>query len=898
VHSPLARHRLKITVAICGLLQLTSGLAASRGQAAGPAPTVVTPEQVDGLGLRLPQPGEIALRILAPTLLEVTRIGSKSPDPARVDSWDLADAAGGLHAPAPEQVAVTVAGQGVAVTAVGFKRRPRYAPLASRDLRIDSRLYLQLAKPIANGQTVTLTNPDASLWPANLSLTAQMDPWRYSPAIHVNEEGYEPSLPKEAMIGAFLGSLGELEVPSQSFQLIDTFTGHTADTGTLRPRRDVGFVKPPLPYQAVWEADFSAFTKPGLYRLLVPGLGASLPFRIQEGVAMDFARAYALGLYQQRSGMAVGLPFSRFTHNADHTAPAEVPTPASAFATAWKTIAKDNADYAHNPRHVAPQLKDEASQLYPFVRTGKIDVSGGHFDAGDYSKYTINSAQLIHALVFAADAFPGAGDLDNLGLPESGDGKSDLLQEAKWEADFLAKMQDSDGGFYFLVYPRNRSYENNVPPDHGDPQIVWPKNTAATAAAVAALAQISSSPRFKQQFPEAAAAYFEKAQLGWKFLSAAIAAHGKDGAYQKLTHYGDVFMHDDELAWAACEMFVATGDPVYQQQLLAWYDPASPATRRWTWWRLFEGYGCAARDFAFAARTGRLRAGQLDAGFLRECEAQILAAGDDALERSTQSAYGTALDRQSKRSGAFGWFFSPDRAFDLVTAFQINPNPAYLAAFLTNLNYVAGCNPLNVSYLTGIGSKRQREIVSQSAQNDWAVLPPSGLPLGDVQAGFGYLKNYGRELGALCFPLDGAKTAPYPLYDRWGDSFNVATEATVVNQARSLAGVAFLAARTGLKDQAWTTAPAHIAVPAGLAPIGSPVTVTLAVPGMDLAGAEVVWEAQDQEPHFGGATDTFIPARAGRYWVEAEAHWPDGRRVSAAASVFTPASGAAPAARK
>ena len=32
-----------------------------------------------------------------------------------------------------------------------------------------------------------------------------------------------------------------------------------------------------------------------------------------------------------------------------------------------------------------------------------------------------------------------------------------------------------------------------------------------------------------------------------------LAAHGRDGAYQKLTHYGDVFMHDDELAWAAAE---------------------------------------------------------------------------------------------------------------------------------------------------------------------------------------------------------------------------------------------------------------------------------------------------------------------------------------------------------
>ena len=127
-----------------------------------------------------------------------------------------------------------------------------------------------------------------------------------------------------------------------------------------------------------------------------------------------------------------------------------------------------------NPRQTAPPLARIDASLYPFVRRGKIDVSGGHHDAGDYGKYTINSAGLIHHLVFAVDAFPGAGDLDNLGLPESGDGLSDLLQEAKQEADFLVKMQDDDGGFYFLVYPRDRKYEHDVLPDHGDPQVVWP----------------------------------------------------------------------------------------------------------------------------------------------------------------------------------------------------------------------------------------------------------------------------------------------------------------------------------------------------------------------------------------------------------------------------------------
>src|SRR4029077_12970695 len=120
-------------------------------------------------------------------------------------------------------------------------------------------------------------------------------------------------------------------------------------------------------------------------------------------------------------------------------------------------------------------------------------------------------------------------------------------------------------------------------------------------------------------------------------------------------------------------------------------------------------------------------------------------------------------------------------------------------ALLLNMNYEGGCNPVNVAYITGMGWKRQREIVDQYAQNDRRVMPPSGLPLGNIQQGFMSLNNYGAELGELCFPQDGNATlAPYPFYDRWGDSFNVTTEFVVLNQARSLAATAFLATLTSV----------------------------------------------------------------------------------------------------
>lgn len=840
---------------------------------------------LDGASLELPKPGEMQLRCITPSLLELTLITTqpKSSGP----QWDFVTSDGKSNLPAANEFAVTVAGSNCPVSAIGFKRRVAYAPLKQHDIRIGNHLYLKLARPIADGQTVEVKNPDGTLWPASEHLTASCDALRWSPAIHVNEVGYLTALPKTAMVGFYLGSLGEMDpneigAKTNNFQLIDAATGQRVYQGTLSPRPDRGF--PFANYQSVLEADFSDFKTPGEYRLQVPGLGASFPFFIGDEVAGAFARTFALGLYHQRCGTSNALPFTRFTHDACHTAPAEIPVPQSKFSTAWEIIAQTDSDFSSNPRHTAPQLKNEASQLYPFVKRGKIDVSGGHHDAGDYSKYTINSAGLIHILVFAADNFPGAGSLDNLGLPESGDGRSDLLQEAKWEADFLAKMQDDDGGFYFLVYPREREYESEVLPDHGDPQIVWPKNTAVTAAATAALAQCATSPLFKKEFPEAAALYLKKARAGWAFLERALAAHGRDGAYQKLTHYGDDFMHDDELAWAACEMYLATGDESIHQKLLDTLKPGGD-TSKWGWWRLYGSWGCAIRDYAFAARSGRTKREKLDRQLLAACEDEVINAANDDLRFSDNSAYGTSFPEETKRTRTAGWYFSGDQAFDLAVACQLDfpvmndPRPKFLRAITANLDFEAGCNPVNVCYITGLGWKRQHEIVDQYAQNQRRMLPPDGIPIGDIQGGYTWVQQYQSELTTLTFPSDGDDNAPYAFYDRWADTFNLSTEFVILNQARSLAYLAWLMARTPLKDQHWKSADARIAFQPS-EKSSAQLTATIEAPGVDLKDARIVWEWQDHEPEW-GKTIQMPPLKRGSRWVEAEAQLPDGRRVFA-----------------
>jgi len=736
-----------------------------------------------------------------------------------------------------------------------------YAPLVTWDLRIGNHLYLQLSNAIPSGASVQVVN-DGTLWPTNMVFAAVAALLRYSPAIHVNQVGYLPTYPKKGAVGYYLGDLGEMPIPTNTFLLVDAQSGTAVYQGTLTLRPDVGYTYSPTPYQNVYEADFSSWTTPGQYLLVVPGLGASLPFRIDEGVAMAFARTYALGMYEQRSGTNVALPYTRFTHAVDHIAPASVPTNDSApFAFTWQTVSnyatQINSD---NPPQIAPILTNYNTQLYPFVNHGSVSVSGGHFEAGDYNRVTYNGAQLIHILLFAVDSLPGVGALDNLGIPESGDGISDALEEAKWEADFLAKMQDADGAFYYSVYPQYREYEINVLPENGDPQVVWPKNTATTAAAVAALAQCASSPRFRQTYPQSASNYWAKALEGWQFLTNAIARFGLNGSYQMIQHFGDDFTHMDELSWAACELYLASGDPQFQSMFFQWFpDPTDPATFRWGWQRMYACYGNAVRDYAFAVSSGRLGAGQIQQDYFNKCVNVITNCGNDVLGWSEDNAYGSSFPDLTKAYRGGGWYFSPEQAFDMVVAYQFNPNPQYVDALLRNANYEGGCNPVNAMYITGLGWQRQINVVDQYSLNDGRTLPKDGVPISNITANFQPVWVYGWELGALSYPADSADTAPYAYYDRWCDDWNVSTEGSTTDTARSFAALAWLAAQTAVAGQSWTFTNATILAPQMPMLTGQPVTLTLNVADTNLSTAKVVWEANGQEPVFGGQTYTFSP---------------------------------------
>src|SRR5688572_23569272 len=218
-----------------------------------------------------PTVGSYQLLAITPRTLELTFVTTKRPDPGRIDQFDLVDGNGQLRLLQAAEFVVRAGEAVIPVKAVGFKRRVLYAPFKQRDLRIGNYLYLQLAVPLGDNQVVEVKTSSKTLWAPQWQLTTRTDPLRWSPAIHVNQTGYELEFPKKAMIGYYLGSLGELDfstdMPASStttnsnsawpmFKIVEARSNQEVFQGTLKPRRDQGFPYPT--YQQVFEADFSS----------------------------------------------------------------------------------------------------------------------------------------------------------------------------------------------------------------------------------------------------------------------------------------------------------------------------------------------------------------------------------------------------------------------------------------------------------------------------------------------------------------------------------------------------------------------------------------------------------------------------------------------------------------
>ena len=101
-------------------------------------------------------------------------------------------------------------------------------------------------------------------------------------------------------------------------------------------------------------------------------------------------------------------------------------------------------------------IQDEWIASYPsedavITDRGTLDCTGGWFDAGDHGKYVVNGGISVwtlqnmyeRELIVNGDASKFADG--TMSIPENSNGLPDLLDEVRYQMDFMMKMQRSDG---------------------------------------------------------------------------------------------------------------------------------------------------------------------------------------------------------------------------------------------------------------------------------------------------------------------------------------------------------------------------------------------------------------------------------------------------------------------
>lgn len=560
-----------------------------------------------------------------------------------------------------------------------------------------------------------------------LPAAAQTDP--IAP-IRLNQTGFETHGPKRAMLGN--ASHGALD-----WQLLDARGGVH-----LRGRTTV-FGPDPAAGETVHAIDFTGFAKPGKgYRLKV-GQMTSRPFDIGPRRRGNLAADALAFFYHQRAGVPIEARFvgAEWARRAGHAT--EV---AACFAG-----------------------KDLRGNEWPGC-LGKIDVHGGWYDAGDHGKYVVNGGITLWTLLNAYEHRP-AHFRDRAGrIPEAGNRVPDLLDEARYEMEFLLRMQvpqgtrtrvhvgpvsfgppspgttpppltfseiDASGMAYHKVGDRNWTKLPMPPQDDPEERLVYPPTTGATLNLAATAAQCARIWRtIDKAFSARCLAAAERAWAAAMRNPEVYAA----GAFTGSGGYGDRDV-SDEFFWAAAELFAATGKPAFGAYLRA-----SP---HWT----------GEVHEAAWARTGPLgmitlvTAKGIPASDAAHAWAALQNAADRFLADRERSSY-----RVPYTPPVYPWGSTSsllNRAMIIGLIHNRTGERKYRDAVIDSVDYLLGRNPIDQSYISGYGARPMRN----PHHRFWAKSmdpklpgPPPGVLSGGPNSGF-MSDEVGAKMKGKCAPM-------------------------------------------------------------------------------------------------------------------------------------------------
>jgi len=368
--------------------------------------------------------------------------------------------------------------------------------------------------------------------------------------IKIDQFGYRNKDQKIAIISdPQIGFNADLSfTPGNEYQIRDWNTDVVAYTGS--PVAWNGGETHDQSGDKVWWFDFSTLTTPGSYYVFdVANKVGSYRFEIDDCIYNNVLKVACRANFYQRCGIAKQLPFAE---------------------TGWT----DPVCHKSSGQDLDCRLWSSPND----AGTSK-NLSGGWHDAGDYNKYVNYAWDPVIDLLLAYEEFPEVWT-DDYELPESGNGVPDVLDDAKYELDWLMRMQNSDGAVLSVVGTNN--YATASPPSKDFAKRFYgPATTAATyaSAGMFALASIEFNAIGKTTYADSLRI---AAINAWKW---AIANPGKlfhnNNQNAAIGPVNYLAAGDQENSWsgavdikkmvAAVYLFAATGNSVYKTVVDASY---------------------------------------------------------------------------------------------------------------------------------------------------------------------------------------------------------------------------------------------------------------------------------------------------------------------------------------
>ena len=350
--------------------------------------------------------------------------------------------------------------------------------------------------------------------------------------------------------------------------------------------------------------------------------------------------------------------------------------------------------------------------------SGSIDVTGGWYDAGDHGKYVVNGGfslwlmqnQYETALKYGFEDAYGDGTML---LPENTNGTPDLLDEARWEMEWMLKMIVESGEYKGMAYHKAHDEKwtalGIAPADDDMKRIVKPPTTAATLNLAACGAQAARlwkdyDSDFAEQCLTAAKNAFAAAKKHPEMYAPLDESIG-GGAY------GDTDV-EDEFCWAALELFITTGDEDY-------YDEATenkffldvPQTLGGGESVDTVGSFDWGNTGGLATLSAALNTDKFDKGDAEIIQEAIVSAADNFISLEENQGYGVPYG-QSKLSyndsdEGYIWgsnSFVTDNAIVIAYAYLLTKDESYLDGAIGGMDYILGRNAMDYSYVTGYGT--------------------------------------------------------------------------------------------------------------------------------------------------------------------------------------------------